>query len=108
MGQIISVINQFIANCSQLYRFIFQGPRYADNEIFVVNSDDESWSCKLVLPYTHRFPNGTEITERLPEKRYAHTMGCGTTVRVTSDSEGQIQQNVAQKIVMFGGERQSE
>jgi len=85
-----------------------QGPRYPDNELFVVDADDESWSHKLVLPYIRRLANGTDVAENLPERRYGHSMGGGTTISVTQDSENQPVETITRQIAMFGGIRLSE
>jgi len=85
-----------------------QGPRYPDNELFVVDADDESWSRKLALPYTRRLENGTDVPEDLPERRYGHSMAGGTTIIITQDSENQPDETILQQIAMFGGARLSE
>lgn len=89
-------------------KFFLKGPRYPDNEIFVVDADDESWSRKLALPFVRRLPNGTDVTEKLPDKRYGHSMGGGVTISISLDSENQQDQTITRQIAMFGGARLSE
>ena len=104
--QIISVSSWLVVIFIRLCDI--QGPRYPENELFVVDADDESWSRKLVLPYSRRLPNGTDVTEDLPQRRYGHSMGGGITTIIVRDSENQLNEQEIRQIVMFGGARLSE